>query len=67
MDFLETIHYFDFNIGLQLLYYIYSSFSYSGNKSWGGGDIANDCSLTRNKTAVQALKISSFDQQMMMH
>ena len=35
MDFLETIHYCDFSIGLQLLYYIYSSFSYSGNKSWG--------------------------------
>jgi len=35
MDFLETIHYFDFSVGLQLLYYIYSSFSYSGNKSLG--------------------------------
>ena len=67
MDFLETSQCRDLSVGLQLSYYIYSSFSYSGNKSWGGGDIANDCSLTRNKTAVQALKISSFDQQMMMH
>lgn len=35
MDFLETSQYFDLSVGLQLLYYIYSIFSYSGNKSWG--------------------------------
>ena len=33
MDFLETSHYCAFNVGLQLLYYIYSNFSYSGNNS----------------------------------
>ncbi len=35
MDFLETGHYCDFSVGLQLLYYIHSNFSYSGNNSWG--------------------------------
>ena len=35
MDFLETSQYFDLSVGLQLLYYIHSIFSYSGNKSWG--------------------------------
>ena len=37
MDFLETSQYCDLSVGLQLLYYIYSNFSYSGNKSWGRG------------------------------
>ena len=35
MDFLETSHNCAFNVRLQLLYYIHSNFSYSGNNSRG--------------------------------
>ena len=57
MDFLETSQYCDLSVGLQLLYYIYSIFSYSGNKSWGEGVSQTIAALTRNKTALLALKI----------